>query len=414
MKTIILIVLLCSVSFQMNHYANEGENNQYEEDKEDLDPDLKNNSQNTDSGQQSSTCNQELMISYGLVGTRKPNSRKHSFCPGIQGNCCTKEDEKTQMFFWKNEVEDKIERYYELYLYLIKYFLGYSEEGFLLAREFVESNNQECKEAANEYLNLNMNPKLAMEMYKAAVRSLEKMSEIRKGFYCLLCDSKSQSLLKDYYFFVNAIYSDRIYFSRQFCDKLVEYTIRSSYFTVNYMKIYLDQITKLMTCKTGGGNTATPVFEISWLRKQQVKNCFFFRNSSQFFFCENYCEKFHLTRPSDILDGDLKNFKNFFEFFRDNRKNAFVNPRNNLLMSGLTFEESYIQTQMEDLITIKSFFSAGSSTQVRLDEFVTDVVYSGGMDPWEPARGAKFPMIISGVSILKFGVTLLILIYVLI
>lgn len=46
------------------------------------------------------------------------------------------------MYFWTSEVENKIEKYYELVLYSIKYILGFSEEGMRLANNFVKSDNQ--------------------------------------------------------------------------------------------------------------------------------------------------------------------------------------------------------------------------------------------------------------------------------
>lgn len=68
-----------------------------------------------------------------------------------------------------------------------------------------------------------------------------------------------------------------------------------------------------------------------------------------------------MTKPSDILDGNLEGLETFFKYFKDNRQKAFENPRNNLLLNGLTFEEIYVTEQLEDLITMKSFFASGSS-----------------------------------------------------
>lgn len=133
----------------------------------------------------------------------------------------------------------------------MKYFLGYSEEGFILAKQFMNSTNSVCKDASDDYMKLNMNPKLAMEMFQATVESLEKMGDIRRGFYCSMCDSRTQARFTDYYFFIDPFYNDRIYLSNQFCHKLVDATIRASYFNIYYLKIYLESITKLMSCKTG-------------------------------------------------------------------------------------------------------------------------------------------------------------------
>ena len=114
------------------------------------------------------TCNQELMISYGLQGNSKPITRQHQYCPGLTQNCCTPDDEKSTMYYWTTDSKGKIERYYELYLYALKYILGFSSEGFLLARDYAQSPKAECKQAAADYQTMNLNPKLTLEMYNSA------------------------------------------------------------------------------------------------------------------------------------------------------------------------------------------------------------------------------------------------------
>ena len=355
------------------------------------------------------TCNQELMISYGLQGYSKPLNQVHQYCPSVAQNCCTPDDEKSTMYYWTTDSKNKIERYYEIYLYSLKYILGFSGEGFLLARDYEKSPKIECKEAAADYIAMNLNPKLTLEMYNAFVTSLARMGDIRRGFFCTLCDARTQSRLRDFWALTNLFYQDRIYFSKEFCQKLVDYTIRASYFVVNYLKRYSENLATLMNCKSGA--TEKLVYDIPFWTRQQVKNCFFFKNKYFFFFCENYCEKFHLTKASDILDGDLLNLKKFVDHISKYRNDVFYYPSNNLLMDGMTYEENFMKEMYPEVLRDTVFFRAGSQQQVMLDKFKTDVVYYGGMNPFEAAENCKYELVLASVNVIKAFVAILALVF---
>lgn len=42
---------------------------------------------------------------------------------------------------------------------------------------------------------------------------MDEMGKLRKGFYCILCDARTQEKLRDYLSVTNLVYSDRAYFS---------------------------------------------------------------------------------------------------------------------------------------------------------------------------------------------------------
>jgi hypothetical protein len=356
-------------------------------------------SQRNHANDPSLVCNHEMMTSYGLRGHAKPVTQPHRYCPGVVQNCCDADDEESTMYYWVTDSKNKIERYYEVYLYSLKYILGFSEEGFLLARDFEKSPKSDCKNAAAEYISMNLNTKLTLEMYNTYVTSLAEMGNVRRGFFCTLCDARTQSQLRDFWASTNLFYDDRIYFSKEFCRKLVDSTIRASYFTVNYLKRYSENLTTLMNCKSGNAQKVT--YEIPFWTRQQVKNCFFFKNKYFFFFCENYCERFHFTKASDILDGDLENLKKFVEHIAKFRNEVFYNPTNNVLMDGMTFEESYIIEMYPEVLRDTVFFKAGTQQQVQLDKFKTDVVYFGGMDPFLAGESSKYELVLASASLVK-------------
>lgn len=341
-------------------------------------------------------CNQEMMISYGLTGLSAPAPALHAYCPMITENCCSPEDVQTSMTMWNTEYRPRVERYYEVYLYSVKYLLGFSQEGALLAKDYANSQTSNCKKAAVDYGKMNLNPKVTSEIFKAFVLSLQKMGDVRRGFYCNMCDARLQKQLADYWAIVNIFYRDRIYYSQDFCKKLVEATIRASYYTVFYLKRYAENMAIMINCKSG--NTTKLEFSIDFWTKQQVKNCYYFKNKYFFFFCERYCEKFHLVKPSDILDGNIKQLRKFVEHIKDTRKKVFYYPTNNILMDGLTYEESYLEDYFEEASKMEVFITS-TMDQVKLDKFKTDVVYTGGMDPFESVDKSGYALVLARVGL---------------
>lgn len=344
------------------------------------------------------SCNQEMMLSYGLTGYNTAQVSTHKYCPMITQNCCTPEDETKSLQLWNNQLKYVIERYYEVYLYSIKYVLGFSQEVYLLAQEYTKSENQACKAASDDFIAMNFNVQITKDVYNSYVKATEKMGDLRRGFYCIMCDGKTQAKLKDFWSASNLFYKDRIYFSQDFCKALVEETIRASYFTVYYLKRFADNMGKLINCKTG--NSTNLEYEIPFWTKQQVKNCYYFKNKNFFFFCENYCESFHLTKAGSMLDGDLTQLRKFVDHLVVSRQQAFKSPGNNILMDGVGFEEDYLKYYYKEVEQDTVFFKPTTS-QVMLDKFATDVVYYGGMNPWESCQNSLYTLTFASAAVVK-------------
>lgn len=56
-------------------------------------------------------------------------------------------------------------------------------------RNDMESVDSQCFDAANEIISLNLNVENTKELYTTIKESLEEFIELRKGFYCIICNA---------------------------------------------------------------------------------------------------------------------------------------------------------------------------------------------------------------------------------
>lgn len=91
---------------------------------------------------------------------------------------------------------------------------------------------------------------------------------------------------------------------------------------------------------------------------KHIKNCFFYKDKYFFFFCEKYCEKFHVTKYSPVFDGRLEEYKTFVNHVSTFRKEQFYLPTNNFLLDDTNGIERFLldsyQTVLQNEILIKA------------------------------------------------------------
>ena len=348
-----------------------------------------------------------MMFSYGLRGYPTAILEPHTFCPLITQNCCTPEDERSSVKIWNNDLKPRIERYYKLYTESVKYILGYSAEITTLAREYKDSSNTQCKNAALKQLKLGLSSSIAMDVYKYFSLAITNMAEMRKGFFCVMCDARAHQKLQEYWATGPSTSQKRLYYSQSFCRNLVEKTIHASFFTVHYLKQLVDNMARLINCKTG--NNMVAEYEIPEWAQNQIKNCYFYKDKYFFFFCENYCERFHLTNANPVIDGNLVQLRKFVTMIMDNKFAVFQYPSNNILINSIGTIEDYFKANYYKIEESTVFFKPAQQ-EVMLNQYKTDVVYHGGMDPWESTEKALYQLVLSE-SILKALIWVAVIVY---
>ena len=146
----------------------------------------------------------------------------------------------------------------------------------------------------------------------------------------------------------------------------------------------------LINCKVN--NSTKLEYDIPVSLAQQIKNCYYFKNKYFFYFCEKYCEKFHLTKASEVFDGDLVQLKKFVDHMILYRRIALNYPNNNLLIDGIRYEESYLNDYYDEVLKDLVFIRP-QMQQVMLDKIKTDVVFWGGEDPYLSVKDNLYPFL---------------------
>lgn len=77
-------------------------------------------------------------------------------------------------------------------------------------------------------------------------------------------------------------------------------------------------------------------------QEKHIQNCFLYREKYFFFFCEKYCEYYHITKYSPVFDGRLEDYKNFVLHVSTFRKEYFYLPTNNFLLEDTNGIERYL------------------------------------------------------------------------
>lgn len=339
-------------------------------------------------------CKREIMKNFGLRGVSFSVPTPHKYCPGITKNCCSPEDAEYQYETWNKDTRFKLERYYQMYSYAVKYLFGFTPEGFLLARKHSIQSNIDCKRLGNEYLSMNLNPGFTIQIMTTFINAMKKVMDIRRGFFCLLCEEIILNDFGDFDSTTNMEEWTSIYYSSSFCSQLVEDTIESAYFQYAYLQRYLNNIVGLMKCETG--EKKGPSYDLTNFSLMSIKNCFFFRVKFFFFFCQSYCNNWNLVKVSPYFDGDLLGLQPFVTFFTQFRSSAFAYPRNNLFLDGVNYEENFLNDLYTETLRDNVFYRGNGIQSVYMDQWGSQVIAFGGTDLYPYVKQSKFLLSIQG------------------
>ena len=344
-------------------------------------------------------CNVELVKAYGLNGIPRPHNAPSQSCPKLIQSCCSLEDDAKSLFLWNDE-KPYIEAHFNAVLSFYRYTLGFADQAFRSAQFLYDTTNEDCRLAVQDMIRLNLNKPRATEIYKLLVKSVKSVANIRKGFYCSICEAKFHL---DHYFyasFKNSNFDKSIYYSNEFCQKYVNETISTNYFIVTFLKRYLENFAMLSNCKSG--NTLKPKLNIELPDRTSIKNCFHFRHKYFFYYCQPYCKNFNLVKKNNIVDGNLEDLSVLFDVISKSIVETIDEPDNNFLVEGsVSTEAKFFETNYELAKEKTVFFESQGSNNYDLSTYQSGIVYLEGIDVYPPIEDSKYELVIRSSSILS-------------
>lgn len=378
-------------------------------------------------------CNNNMLGNYGLDGLEFPTDRLHRFCPALRRTCCSHEDVVKSMDFWITNDRHFVERYYESFLLSVRYVLGWIDEVQGLAAHFKptgdfskskngtrllgkiegfpgQSGKKEeekmlvgedaCNKAAADIEKMKTSKSLIKADFSSIKSYVSKLLEIRKGFYCTLCDSDSQEknlkLWKVLYPF-DSENPDKFIFGYDFCNTFSNIAIPFVNYVFSTMKVYLDSAATLLVCQKQKmldmnadaelnaynrklSFETRPVYQINPKEKEIFMRCYALKDKKEIFACQNFCTWFDMTTPNPVLDGDIRQMKVFVSLIKHN-KNLFRDPENNILAEDFEAVENTLSLNWNSVFTKKNFFISTDKFGV-MDAHNSIVVREEGINPF--------------------------------
>lgn len=87
------------------------------------------------------TCSSNLLKSFNLESFGVPKSKGHAYCPSITHSCCNDSAEMKSFSIWESTYQEPVEKYYEFMINAIDFILGWSQETYILAIDYIETKN---------------------------------------------------------------------------------------------------------------------------------------------------------------------------------------------------------------------------------------------------------------------------------
>lgn len=328
-------------------------------------------------------CNQRLLKIYGLQGNSAATVEPHKFCPAIKRNCCSITDQNISMEYWNTWNQFMVDKYYESYIMMTNFILGYAQEGLSLSKEF-ETGSEKCKKASAAFEKLNSENEMIRQVRDAIQQKVRTLATLRSGFYCHLCDQHSQLFFQGEN---NQFVKGNVTISRNACRRLVRGTITGTYYDMNFIKPLVEIMSTLIGCKLN--DDVDLVYEVNENKEKEVADCFFSSTGKSVKACEDYCSHLKFTKPDDGIDGSLTQLYKFYNRFYLAREKVFKYPEMNVMVTSMSFEIAAVRANMINLSKNSNFYDTVGAEFDNLGNFNTRV-RKIGMKTWQVMSNRKY------------------------
>lgn len=275
---------------------------------------------NSSSNSNGNNCNTNFLGIFNITGFNVPKKIKYvsKICPNISSSCCSKSEIIKLLFIWKNNIREKIQKYYETYLEILLKILNYRTKVEDIASKLDINNykkNPLCQEIIKDipfYLN---NISETNKIYKFYSMAFELLAYTRKGTYCAVCNHENHS-----FFNLNGKNKYELIISEEFCSDITTMLHQYMKYKINNVVPFLISTNNLNNCI----NNQSEIFHYNFNKfsYSDFDDCFnqYDAPNPNANSCKKFCKQFNLTKISDIIEGDIRNLYNFFKRLFDNNE----------------------------------------------------------------------------------------------
>ena len=399
-------------------------------------------------------CHLDEMLAYGLSGDALSLGEKNEICPFITQNCCGKEDQSRIWDYWHRDRKRQEYHHRTVLLilkYIIGYgkhwrdlaeaindnykdkLLAKKKDGKNTSqgqgdqtdqrdkkrrsRNYVEipvDANRYCFEASQYMLKLDFDTREKAQTYYSLInKKTEFLENARRSFYCVLCSVEGQEAIDTW----PLGFTNNFKFSKDFCNSMVRHAFRATYELYNTYNEYIRNILKMLQCttnegtnnerNTGGSSNSDftknrPPKDLDRVERDLIENPL--NNVSSFRFetcnftdkyfntalCLFFCGKFHMAKPTTVLDLDIERLHAVYE--------RLLPYESTLIRSDVNFfnhDSARLKMDIEDNFRLRDRSNRFFKTIVQhidIANYITNFWLGTGIDPMEVARGNMLPM----------------------
>lgn len=279
-------------------------------------------------------CNQDLVRSFGMVGSPEPHASELEMCPSTKQSCCLKRDQLMVYNKWLNMKErDFIRKLYEdtrgEYVKFL-HMLGEVEVMIKAALHGLRNKRiSNCKSLGQRILYFEVSS--ITPMVKKNIDKMRAFLETSyEGVYCSLCDHSYHSNIN--------MESKTVSYCDGFCRSMIEHGLPFLlFFHVDIVK-FANLVSKyLVTCDFKGDYDTEAlipknmIFYADDLTTNQLDDCRRYRNTKEWMaYCSPVCEHFNIARVEDFYLPNILRIREYNLWIRrqiDSRKTEHMhNP----------------------------------------------------------------------------------------
>lgn len=245
------------------------------------------------------SCNQELVRSFGMIGRKLPTATPMEMCPSVKQSCCIKKD---QLMIFNNWVSMKeaeyVTRLFDHILLKYTHFLSTLEEAEQLVmatlKRLQNRKISNCKVLAKRILHFEISalvPTIRKNVKKMGVF----LETSYRGVYCSVCDHSSHTFIDEK--------SKVISYCDSFCRELLEAGLPYLlFFHVDIVK-FVNLVTKFIVSCDYKGDYDTEalipkkmIFFEDEVERSRLEECRKYRNKKGWMgYCSHVCEQFNIA-----------------------------------------------------------------------------------------------------------------------